>query len=203
MATFKRLQELGDEVVEQVDQMLNGGETPTRVAKWLQGELGLLTDLKESSLKKNLERYRSKDLKKRLYETVVDLHRGKSVAGIQRQLIALDGLNDAALIQKSRVEKILAKEGQLPVGILLKQASDEMRLFKEMLVELGKMQLETGVMRRAPKTTTGSTFDPETGQEQQFSFTEEWDKLYAKLEHSGGVLIEGKVVEDVEIADKR
>lgn len=196
MATFKRLHELGEEIVAQVDDMLLAGETPTKVARWLQGDLEVLTDLKESSIKKNLERYRSKDLKQRMVDETAERMMGKSASGLKRQLVALDEMTDAAALQKARVEKILVKEGQLPAGILLKQASDEMRLYKEMLVELGKLQLETGVMRRAPKTITGQVVDPETGASRQFQWTEEQEALFAQLENLP--VIEGEVVQDAE-----
>ncbi len=196
MATFKRLHELGEEIVAQVDDMLLAGETPTKVARWLQGDLEVLTDLKESSIKKNLERYRSKDLKQRMVDETAERMMGKSASGLKRQLVALDEMTDATALQKARVEKILVKEGQLPAGILLKQASDEMRLYKEMLVELGKLQLETGVMRRAPKTVTGQVVDPETGASRQFQWTEEQEALFAQLEHLP--VIEGEVVQDAE-----
>lgn len=196
MATFKRLHELGEEIVAQVDDMLLAGETPTKVARWLQGDLEVLTDLKENSIKKNLERYRSKDLKQRMVDETAERMMGKSASGLKRQLVALDEMTDATALQKARVEKILVKEGQLPAGILLKQASDEMRLYKEMLVELGKLQLETGVMRRAPKTVTGQVVDPETGASRQFQWTEEQEALFAQLEHLP--VIEGEVVQDAE-----
>ncbi|QXN72611.1 hypothetical protein RCZAHN_2 [Rhodobacter phage RcZahn] len=199
MATFKKLHDLGPEIVSQVDDMLLSGETPTKVARWLQADLGLLGDLKESSLKKNLERYRSKDLRERVVNDLADRATGKSVSGIKKQLLALDEMTELAEIQRGRLQKIIMKESQLPQGILLKQASDEARLMKEVLVELGKLQLETGVMRRAPKTVSGQVVDPETGASRQFTWTEEQEDLYRQLDRFP--LIEGEVVEDAKVAD--
>lgn len=199
MATFKKLHDLGPDVVSQVDDMLLAGETPTKVARWLQVDLGLLGDLKESSLKKNLERYRSKDLRERVVNDLADRATGKSVAGLKKQLIALDEMTELAEIQRGRLQRIIMKESQLPQGILLKQASDEARLMKEVLVELGKLQLETGVMRRAPKTVSGQVVDPETGASRQFTWTEEQEDLFRQLDRFP--LIEGEVVEDAKVAD--
>lgn len=199
MATFKKLHDLGPEIVSQVDDMLLSGETPTKVARWLQADLGLLGDLKESSLKKNLERYRSKDLRERVVNDLADRATGKSVAGLKKQIIALDEMTELAEIQRGRLQRIIMKESQLPQGILLKQASDEARLMKEVLVELGKLQLETGVMRRAPKTVSGQVVDPETGASRQFTWTEEQEDLYRQLDRFP--LIEGEVVEDAKVAD--
>lgn len=199
--TFKKLQELGPDIVSQVDDMLLGGETATKVAKWLQDELGLLTELKLSSLKKNLERYRSKDLRERVIDEIADRATGKSVAGIKKQIIALDEMTDLVELQRGRLHKMLLRENELPKGVLLKQASDELRLLKEVTVELGKLQLETGVMRRAPKTTTGQVFDPDTGATRNFTWTEEFDNLYRELE--GMPVIEGEVIEDVAVEDRR
>lgn len=179
---FKRLAELGDAVVEEVDRRLLSGEAPSSVARYLQEDCGLLKDLKPGSVKKNLERYRAHDLKDRVVEELADKARGKGLTTIKRKLVAMDELEDLVAIQKGRLGKLLVKERSLPEGIVLKQASDEVRLLKETLVELGKLQLETGVMIRAPKKVTGSVMDPATGDVTHFAWTEEQEALFRQLE---------------------
>lgn len=199
MAVFARLHDLGQDIVEQVDQLLISGEKPVKVARWLQGDLKLLTDLQESSVKKNLERYRAQELKGKVLENLTDRAMGKSAAGLHRQLMAIDEMTDLAVLQRKRLDKILVREDGMPKGLLLKQASDETRLLKELLVELGKLQLETGIMRRAPKTITGQVSDPESGSVRQFTWTEEQEDLYKQLE--GIPEMDGSMIEDADFVE--
>jgi len=64
--------------------------------------------------------------------------------------------------------------------MLLKTTTDELRLMKELLVSLGSMQLETGVMGRATKTITGTVTDG-MGLVKAFSWQEAEERLYTEL----------------------
>lgn len=178
--TFKRLHELGPDLVSQVDQRLLNGEKCSSVAEWLQKELQVLTDLQPSSLKKNLERYRAADLKDRVVEELVE--KLPVNGGMGKALLAIDEMERLLLIQRGRVEKMLIREKMMPDGLVLNQTKDEIRLLKDLAVELGKLQLETGVMRRAPKTLSGTVTDPTTGEVKEFTWKEEQDALFKRLE---------------------
>lgn len=195
--SFKRLHDLGPEIVAQVDQMLLSGATPTAVARWLQIDKKLLPDLKESSVKKNLERYRSNDIREKVLSDLADQAQGKSISGVHKKLVTMDELEHLAMVQKGRVGKLLLHEAKLPPGIMLKQASEEIRLLKDTLVELGRLQLETGIIKRAAKTGIGSVTDPETGATRNFTWTEAQADLMAQLE---SMPIEGEY-EEVDVPD--
>lgn len=176
----KRLHELHADVLKEVDQRLLSGESPSSVAAWLQDELHQLTDIQPASLKKNLERYRASELKDKVIEKVVAKTLGKHVSGIHSKLNALEEMERLVAVQKARYEKALVKEEASPLP--MKMVSDEGRLLKEMLVELGKLQLETGIgLQRAPKRITGAIEDPD-GTKREFSWTEEQEKLYQQLD---------------------
>lgn len=179
VVAFKRLNDLGVAIVEQVDKMLFAGTVPSQIAKWLHEDQKVLLDLKLGSIQKNLERYRDKVLptkvKAELAETKV------LTPAVKKKLLAIDALSDLVAIQMGRLDKVLVKENGSP--FLMKSASDEGRLLKEMLIELGKLQLETGVMKKAPKTFSGSTFDPSTGEVKQFSWTEEQEQMFKTIEN--------------------
>lgn len=187
---FKKLQTLGPEMVEQVDQRLLAGDSAASVAAWLQDEVGAFSEMKRSSLCKSLERYRSADLKNKALEKVAGYHPRRTATGIMKRLSALDELENLVLIQRERFHKMYAMEHDKPM--LLKTTSEEAKLLKEMLVELGKLQLETGVIQRAPKKVTGTLIDG-TGEVKTFSWTEEQEKLYQELEG-----ITYQEIEDVE-----
>lgn len=184
---FKRLAELGVETVAIVDQRLLTGDTPSNVAAWLQNELKVFLDIKLSSLKKNLERYRAIDLKDKVIEDIKNQVLPTNTAKLFKSLSALDELTELVSIQKSRFQKVVVRESQMPNGLLLKQVSDEGKLLKEMLVELGKLQLETGVLARAPKKVSGSITDPD-GNTSEFSWTEEQDQLFKQIESTANHL---------------
>lgn len=203
MAAFKKLHALGPDIVAEVDKRLGkDGHTPSAVATWLQKDCQVLTELKHSSLKKNLERYRSGELHAKALKDVTDALAPKTAYELRQRLIAIDEMEEMARLQKGRVAKLLVKEAALPDGIVLKSASDELRLYKESLVELGRMQLETGVMRRAPKTINGTLTDPMTGEQKAFSWTEEYEELMGQISQLDAIQIpDAEVIPDKEPAN--
>lgn len=176
---FKRLDDLGPEVVQHVDEMLASGIMPSKVAEWLHDE-GHLHDLKLASIKKNLERYRDNVLGEKNRKAMIPAV--KQTAAFKKKLLAVDELTDLYLVQRARLEKLLLKEKTLPEGIMMNEATKQVQLTREVLDTLGKLQLETGIMRRAPKTLTGSFTDTATGEEKQFSWTEEHAALREELD---------------------
>jgi hypothetical protein len=100
----------------------------------------------------------------------------------------MDELTELVAHQKDRFEKMYLKEKMAP--LLMKQVSEEGRLLKDMLVELGKLQLETGVLQRAPKKVTGSMTDA-NGAVQSFEWTLEQEQLFKAIEAGDYVSIAG------------
>lgn len=175
---FARLVALGTERVRDVTDRLRRGETATDVARVIQEDWHELTDIKLGSVKKMLERYRETVVKD---EVIAKLTKqGTSVAQLKKKLNAMDELEELARVQKGRFEKMLTKEAQGP--LLMKVVSDEARLLKDTLIELGRLQLETGVIQRAPKKLTGQVVDPMTGEVRTFSWTEEQEELVKVIE---------------------
>ena len=177
---------LTEDQLGEIDSRLLEGEGAFKIATWIQEEVGVLTDHKTQSLKKALERYRAKDLRRRTIERVSKAHHGTTLPKVHGKLNALENMIGLVENQQQRVGKLLKREADLPNGMLIGDTKNEMRLLKDMLVDLGKLQLETGVLKRAPKTVTGSF--TQNGEEVAFSWTEEQDRLYKQLEHG---LIEG------------
>lgn len=176
---FKRLHELGEEKVAELDRRLGRGELPRDLAQLIQDDWQLLQDVQPDSVKKMLERYRKTELRDKVLARIAgqnDLVRTKTLA---RRLNAMEEIQTLVEVQRGRFEKMLVRESQSP--LLLKQVSEEGRLLKDMLVELGKLQLETGVLVRAPKKLTGTLTDEE-GNIQRFSWTEEQEALARIIE---------------------
>jgi len=178
---FTKLHTLPKEVVAQVESKLLAGESPLAVANWLQVDMQVFKDMKVPTLKKNLERYRAVDLKDKVVSDILGANKGKSVAGLAKKVSALEEITDMVMIQRARVEGLMVKEKQMS-GLTMKALSDEIRLFKELCSEMGKLQLEMGILARAPKKLTGSVSDPETGIVRNFSWSEENDLMMKTIE---------------------
>ncbi len=180
---FKSLKELGPDKMAAIDEMLTRGVVAAQVASIIQDEWGMLGGIKRDSVKKTLERYRKSELRDRIVAQIAGASDGLRASTLQKRASALDSLQELVEIQTGRFKKMLAREAQGP--LLLKQVSDEGRLLKEMLVELGRLQLETGVLSRAPKKVTGTVTDA-TGQVSNFQWTQEQDELFRSIEQEGG-----------------
>ena len=175
---YVALKTLGTDIVLQIDEKLIAGETGRMVADWLQ-KAGLLKDVKREALIRMIERYRGTEVREKLVKRIADAQTGKSLITVARRATALEELEEIARIQRKRVDKMLALEDGKPM--LLTATSNEIRMLKEILVDLGHMQLETGVIVRAPKTVKG-VMTGRNGEEVAFSWTEEQAKLYQELE---------------------
>ena len=92
----------------------------------------------------------------------------------------MDELEEMVRIQRVRVDKMLALEEGKPM--LIGATTGEIKLLKEMLVDLGRVQLETGFLTRAPKTIKGVLANAR-GERIEFSWTEEQEQLYRELEN--------------------
>jgi hypothetical protein len=176
---FHKLHGLGPERVAEIDAMLAKGLPASRVTQVIQEEWGELTGDKPPSIKKMLERYRRSALREKMIAQVAGATRGISLSTLKKKLSAMEELEQLVLVQKGRFEKILAREHAGP--LLLKQVTEEAKLLKDVLVDLGKLQLETGVLRRAPRTVTGQMVDAD-GHVRSFEWTEEQEQLYRMLE---------------------
>lgn len=178
---FGQLYALGPRVMDAIDQRLTRGDSGMAVARWLQREMLQLVDMKPESLKKSIERYRLHDLRPRL--------EGAARSSVEQAPLsvlaatstdALTQLEELAAAQQLRLKAMLDREKNMNVGIVLKDVSSEIRLLKEILDTLARVQLETGRLRRAPKTTTG-VFVDDDGKVQQFTWTEESEALFEEL----------------------
>ena len=122
------------------------------VADWLQ-KGGLLPDVKREALIRMIERYRGTEVREKLVKRIADAQTGKSLITIARRATALEELEEIARIQRKRVDKMLALEDGKPM--LITATSNEIRMLKEILVDLGHMQMETGVHRARAEDRQG------------------------------------------------
>lgn len=173
---FKKLYDLGDDRMAEIDRLLQAGVYTSQIVRTIQEDWGELTEDKPDSLKRTLERYRASDFRNKVVAAVAGF-KGNTSAMVKR-VNAMDELQSLVMVQKGRFEKALTQEAKAPLP--MKMVSDEARLLKDLLIELGHMQMETGVMPRAAKKTTGVITD-ENGVARQFSWTEEQEQLFREV----------------------
>jgi hypothetical protein len=179
-SAFRVIKDLGEDVMSRIDSRLISGEGGLVIARYLQEDLKLLTKMARPSLQKTLERYRTKELRQRTLERIANVQSGVQIKAIAARLNALDELEEMTRHQRIRVDKLLVKETQMPAGILIKDTTREISLLKDMLVDLGKMQMDTGFMARAPKIIKGSMTN-EQGDVRKFEWSEEQEELFNML----------------------
>jgi len=180
-ASHKKIKSLPADILAKVDSKLLSGEGGLDVAKWLQEEAKQFVGEDPYNLKKSLERYRQGDLRARTIERIATAQKTDNLSTVVKRMNALEEMQELAVVQRNRLDKLLMKEADMPNGILLKDASREVVVMKDLLVDLGRLQLETGVLARAPKSFKGSVTNPD-GTVKHFEWTEEQEKLYAELE---------------------
>jgi hypothetical protein len=168
-----RIAALGDERVTELRDRLQRGDSVLKLVALIQEDWGEITDIKADSLKKTLERFR-KRIREEMTESIVESAVGKTTSGLLKRMNVMEELEELAIVQKRRFQKVLHREEQGP--LLMKQVSEEARLFQGLLGQLATLQLETGILRRAPKHVMGTMTDP-AGHTTEFSWSEEHDKL--------------------------
>lgn len=180
--SFKKLQDLDGDITQEIDKRLMNQEPCSQIATWLQEDKKVLLDIKPGSLKKMLERYRQTALRKKVIQQVADIQFTKKTTLISKNVNAMEALNELVIIQQSRFQKVYLLELATPdpAKPLRGDVSNEMAALKEMLVKLGHLQLETGVLPKAGKTVRGSTIEAD-GSVSEFEWSEEQEKLYREL----------------------
>ena len=178
---FTTLKQFGEEFIGEMDSRLMDGESAVKVAVWIQETKKLLVDVAQGSLKRMLDRYRSQELRTKTFQRIATAQKHQGLGFVAHRINAMAQMEELALTQKARVMKILKLEDGKPM--LIGAASDEIALYKAILTDLAKVQLETGVLARASRTL--KVVDPKTGEARKFEWTEEQDELLREIVENG------------------
>lgn len=191
---FANLKALGSDRMSEIDEMLRGGMSPAAVGKVIQTEWGEMTSSKPETLKKQLDRYRAKVIRAQIIETTNALVKKIPTTVLAKKLNVLEEMTELVSVQKRRFYKALNQEDLMP-KLLMKNVTEEAKVLKDMLVELGKLQLETGALQRAPKKLTASVVDPD-GSIRSFEWTEAQEALSREID--GYTVIDHETVDALE-----
>ena len=178
---FHTLKQFGEEFMAELDSRMMDGESAMKVAGWIQETKKLLVDQQQTSLKRMLDRYRHQELREKTFRRITAAQKHQSLSVVHMRINAMTQLEELALTQKGRLMKMLKLEDGKPM--LIGATSDELKLYKDLLVDLAKVQLETGVLARASRKLTVT--DAGTGETRKFEWTDEQDELLKEILENG------------------
>lgn len=162
---YARLYALGPDRLDRINMMMMQDTTIAEVADVICDEWGFYADEREA-LEKQLQRYRLEQIDSNLAARARNAERTDTgrrlVQYREEQLDIMKEMRDGIAVQKRRINKFLDREENLPIP--LNAVKFEMKLYVDMLKEYARLQLETGLLRRAPKQVSGSFhIDEENG----------------------------------------
>ena len=158
---YKRLYDLGEDRMLQVDSLLTQGDSTMSVAEKVQFEWNACTSVKIGTLDKQLQRYRKDILEPRLVAAANKASENgtkitKEMQKFNENVDVQNLLEQSVTMQWARITKMYAVEaGKGEKGKLDPNINKELRPFTDMCRVLANLQLETGVLRRVPKQVQG------------------------------------------------
>jgi hypothetical protein len=151
--TYGGILNLGEERVEFLKDRLERGDTMLRLVRVIQHDWKELTEAAEVTVLRHLSKFKKdvieQEVAKRL-EAAGALSKAKSFA---KKINVIEEMMDLVSIQKRRLAKVLEREEQSP--LLLEQVSFEITRQMQLLEKLGKLMLDTGMIKKAQTSTTG------------------------------------------------
>jgi len=145
----RRLMALGQARVRELEARLLEGQQLTALANMIQKEWEECLDVKPLTLIKELERFKASRVEgKLLFLKGTDY--GKMVYGEYATSIdVMEQMQKAVGVQQERVSKLYMQEQKIPT--LMEAMRREISLLVEMYGQLLEMQMELGLLKRAPK----------------------------------------------------
>jgi hypothetical protein len=131
--------------------MLRAGQAADHIAGVIQDGWHALVDMKRGSLVRAITRFRSDYLRANVDPLLTGDGITDKVEQAPSQLDVLNAMQQLYNIQKSRIERLAEFELTLPDGLRHKRLGDELRLADKILAHISHVQLQTGILRRAPK----------------------------------------------------
>lgn len=109
-------------------------------------EKGWCTEVKRPTLLRTVNRWRKNKGQEAVLKQVTDAMTNKD-GKLKRQIDVVEELTALVVKQKKRVEKMSATE-DANEKLLLQTVTDELKVLMTMLQNLGKFQLDTGIVRK-------------------------------------------------------
>lgn len=146
---FRALLEMGEHHVRELDDRLKRGVSASAIAAAIQDEWKFFPGVSRASLMRQLARYRKRRIQP---EVRRELDSYLERSGQKHLMAKFDAIMELTLVaqdQKARLDKMRAKEAGSP--LLLGMVSNEIDRLSRTLIELAKLQLEVGILKRVPR----------------------------------------------------
>jgi hypothetical protein len=167
--------QLGPERAAELKSLLLQGKPVRELVPIVQNEWKLFEDKKPGTVQTMLYRYSRGVVKQEAVARVL----AAASSSKHVRVTSLEELQDLCEKQKRRLGRALELEEKMN-GVLTDQATNQIRLLSDMLKNLALLQLETGLLPRAPKTVKGMMMGGD-GQITQFGWVENDDALLDQL----------------------
>lgn len=148
---YARILGLGNERVTEMKRMLRTGSSVMEVVRVIREEWNECLDISEASLQRQVARWRKKRVMPEVKEDI--LKEVDNVFKTAKNLDLISEYDDLLERQKARLMKVASKEEKSPM--LLGVVTKEIQVFQSLLKDVAQLHLETGLLKRAPKTITG------------------------------------------------
>jgi hypothetical protein len=173
--------ELDQHQLLQLEYMIHKGDSRADIVSVIQNEWKKFVQNGERTLAEKISEYNKYVLKPKLIAKVDDKAMYNTLLTLKDKVNTIEEFTLIVLQQKKRVERLLAAEneiylttGQRPPNDLAAMSRKELKLLADTLEKLAKIQLETGVLKRAPKFISGEfqRSDEKDPKKIQFQITE-------------------------------
>jgi hypothetical protein len=187
---FARIYNLGSDYVHRIEFMFAQGKSSPYVARLMQEEWQMNTDVRRESLVRQLRRFREQVVLPNL-QVIAEVGRAQEEEGETEEkekvtaIVLIDGsldpqkrnvlkdLNDLVEVQARRLSKMLKREETAP--ILLKDVTKNMEVHAKLLHQMSELQFDLGMQTRvAKKHVIDGTLELETagGHEQRQAYAQ-------------------------------
>ena len=203
---YKRLYDLGADRLGIIDTMLINGDSTMTVTERIQNEWEECTEVKITTLDKQIMRYRDSIVLPRVRVAAERADNegvaiGKAMKKFREGVDVIETMNEALNMQWSRIQLMYVKEMRKGPDAKIDPAiNKELRAFTDMCGVLAGLQLETGIVRRVPKQVQGFFQNLSTNEMAEFrmEMTQNDETLRAMgelkgiLEEAAGEIIDGE-----------
>lgn len=154
MAKHKVILSLAKDKLEDVETALRSGKTGADVAKIIQNDWKLLPHVSYTNLVRYINRYKSEEIDEKLVEAIFGGKTENQLVKTAKGMDVLEEMLTLATIQRQRVAKVFTAEKNMS-HMITDQTSRVIRDYSDLLEQIAKLQLETGILKRAPKIVAG------------------------------------------------
>lgn len=189
------------------EMMLNKGDTIPEIVKRLQDQWGYFKDISARTLEDKLSAYNTHVLKPKMLAVIDDIDVYKETLAMVEKIDVVKEFSVLLMQQKIRVERILKIERFLNSADTSGKSKDisaavrkEIKIMGDLLEKVANLQLETGLLRRAPKVISGEFIgDDKDPKSIKFNITEQFISTLDQIAKEFNLDPDAITVEDKEL----